>query len=307
MFIDYSELAKLMGTPEELRRTEEYLADKLGMFLKPGEKILLCFPCEDHDSIGLLMERAARRAGVIPLMWKEDLRWKALLKLAFDSRATAIAGSPQTLLGLTKLARYTHTPLNFRYVITSGYPCMDWIVYGIRRGLDCDTLGAFGVGFGPVVAGFSCSKNLGVHLRDDFFDLEILDDNGESVPQGDMGYIVLHPKNHPELRFRPGDRGRLALSPCPCGCKSPRLIDLDFHEGVDMSLVKLARDLLTWSSVLDCRIRRGECGLALEMVVFPGEKLPKLPTVAKQIVRPWNPEEDTPFLEVPGWKVPNSG
>ena len=74
-----------------------------------------------------------------------------------------------------------------------------------------------------------------------------------------------------------------------------------------MSLIKLARDLLTWSSVLDCRIRRGECGLALEMVVFPGEKLPKLPTVAKQIVRPWNPEEDTPFLEVPGWKVPNSG
>lgn len=303
----YAELANMMAKPEELKKTEEYLAAELSRFLRPRDRLLICLPFASEDSIGALLERAALRMGAVPIVWKNDLRWKALLKLAFDSRADAIAGSPQTILGLTKLAKFTRTPLNFRYVLTSGYPCMDWIDQGIRRGLDCESVGALGIGFGPVVAGFACKVNDGVHLREDYFDVKILDDNGDAVPNGEMGYIVLSPKEHPELQFRPGDRGRLDVSACSCGCKSPRLTDLDFFEGVDMSLVKLAGDLLTWSSVLDCSIKRGECGLELEMVVFPGEKLPKLPTVARQRIRPWDPETDVPYLQVPGWNVPNSG
>ena len=302
----YADLAKRMSTPDELRRTEEYLAENLSSFLRPKDRFLICLPFEGESSIGALLERAALRIDVVPLVWKGDLRWKALLKLAFDSRADAIAGSPQTILGLTKLARFTRTPLNFRHVMTSGYPCMDWIDRGIRRGLDSESLGALGIGFGPVVAGFSCSKTYSVHLRDDYFDVEILDDNGNPVPEGDVGYIVLHPKDDPALAFRPGDRARLNRTDCPCGCKSLRLTDMDFSDGVDMSLVNLAGELLTWSSVLDCSIKRGDCGLELDMVVFPGEKLPKLPTVAKRIVRPWNPEVDEPFLKVPGWNVPNN-
>lgn len=307
MYLRYDELARLMRAPEELRRTEDYLAEKLALFLRPGERFLICFPFQNADSIGSLLERAAHRVGAVPLVWKDDLRWKALLKLAFDSRATAIAGTPLVILGLTKLARATRTPLNFRYVMTSGYPCLDWMIYGIRRGLDCGSWGCFGLGFGPVVAGFSCDKSLGVHLRDDFFQAEIVDENGLPVPEGEVGYIVLHPHKDPALAFRSGDRGRLEPGPCPCGCKSPRLMDLDLGEGADLPLLELAGTLLSWSSILDCRIRRGECGLELELVVFPGEKLPKLPTVARQVIRPWDPEKDRPFLEVPGWKVPNSG
>lgn len=303
----YEELSALMGAPEELRRTEDYLSEKLRLFLRSGDRLLICFPFQNTDSIGSMLERAARRIGVIPLVWKDDLRWKALLKLAFQSRATAIAGSPLVILGLTKLAKYTRTPLNFRYVLTSGYPCMDWMIYGIRRGLDCGSWGCLGLGFGPVVAGFSCGKSLGVHLRDEFFSAEAVDENDKPVPEGERGYILLRTRSQPERVFRSGDRGRVVNKPCSCGCGSPRLMELDLSEGADMPLLELAGQMLSWSSVLDCRIRRGECGLELELIVFPGEKLPKLPTVARQIVRPWNPEVDMPFLEVPGWKVPDNG
>jgi len=60
-------------------------------------------------------------------------------------------------------------------------------------------------------------------------------------------------------------------------------------------LSELGESLHYWSSILDCRMEKTEYGLELELVVFPGEKLPKLPTTAKLVVRPFNPETDEPF------------
>ena len=42
----------------------------------------------------------------------------------------------------------------------------------------------------------------------------------------------------------------------------------------------------------------GIYGLELEIVKFPGEKLPKLPDCAKLILRSWNPELDEPFHDL---------
>ena len=58
---------------------------------------------------------------------------------------------------------------------------------------------------------------------------------------------------------------------------------------------QLESDLLSWSSVLDYRLEYTEFGTALELVVFPGEAIPQLPSFAKQTVRLWNPAEDIPF------------
>ena len=301
------ELEDLMRQPQELQRTEEYLAEKLGMFLRQKEPFLICFANERPDSIGSLLERAARRVGATPLLCSEDYRWKTLLKMAFDSRATAVAGPPLVVLGLTKLARITRTPLNFRHVLTAGYPCMDWMIYGIRRGLDCQTWGCFGPGVGAMVGGFSCAKSLGVHFRDDTFLVDIVDDEGKSLSPGTRGNVVLRDRRSPDVSLWTGDIARLDTTPCACGCASPRLMDLDVGDDADLPLLELAGELLSWSSILDCKIRRGDCGVELELVVFPGEKLPKLPTVAKQIIRPWDPETDKPFMEIPGGKIVKNG
>ena len=60
--------------------------------------------------------------------------------------------------------------------------------------------------------------------------------------------------------------------------------------------------LHSWTSILDCRLTRGEYGLEIEIVAFPGEKLPKLPSAAKLVIQPWNPEVDEPFLYAPTLK-----
>ena len=72
----------------------------------------------------------------------------------------------------------------------------------------------------------------------------------------------------------------------------------------DPDLDWLAHNLLSWTSVLDCHVKKGDFGLEIEVVCFQGEKLPKLPSAAKLVVRPWNPQTDEPLLHVSSLKIP---
>ena len=84
-------------------------------------------------------------------------------------------------------------------------------------------------------------------------------------------------------------------SSCACGCAAPRVMAIDAVKEEDSKLSKLGEEFHLWTSILDCRLAECGYGLELEMVVFPGEKLPKLPSFAKMLIRPWDPEKDEPF------------
>lgn len=300
----FMSLHALASRPQALEATVRYLSEKMG-FIRKNERVLICFPREEEDSIGALMEQAVIRCGGVPVIWGEDPRWKTLLRLAFFNRANTVIGPPLVILGLTKLAKINGTPLYIRNVVTAGYPCHDWMIDGIIRGLDCATWGCFDPGAGQVVAGFSCGRSRGVHLRQEEFAVEILDERGNPVPEGEIGELVLYSQREPSIRCDTGQLARLESAPCPCGCGAPRLMDLTIGNGGDPDLVALASMLQSWTSVLDCRIERGTYGLELEIVYFPGRQMPKLPSCAKQVVRPWDPERDVPFGLIPSWKIPS--
>lgn len=69
----------------------------------------------------------------------------------------------------------------------------------------------------------------------------------------------------------------------------------------DAQLLAVGDEIIRWSSVLDCRMRKGPGGLEIEIVVFPGEKLPRLPSCARLTVRAWEPETDVPFCISDDW------
>lgn len=302
MFIDdLRRLEQSMRSPEMLNLTVDYLAENLRKFLRPGDKLMLCFTNQEPDNIGDLLARAAQKIGVRVLV-PDDLRWKTMLKLAFRSRACAISAPPFVVLGLTKLARHTNTPLYFRNVITVGYRCSNWIIEGIQKGLDCQVWGCYGPGSGPLVSGFSCNKEPVIHVRDDLVQVEIVDASGNAVPDGESGYIVLTPKAMPHLRYHTAECATVKRTPCACGCTSVLLKDMYSGEDVDERMEKLGRELMLWTSILDCRVNNGESGLELELVTFPGEKLPQLPPCAKRVIRNWDPERDVPNWFLPNWR-----
>lgn len=276
-------------------RSIVYLTEHLSRFLKKRERVLICFLEHTEGNLSWLMEQAVLRCGAIPVLWGPDRRWKTLLQQAFYSRASAIIGPPLVILGLTKLKKYNNTPLYIRKVITAGYPCLDWMIDGIVHGLDCEAGGCFSLGESGAVAGFACGHSRGIHLRQDEYGVDIVDEEGKYLPPGELGDVVIYPKAYPDLRCHIGHEARLETAVCACGSQAPRLLDLQHRKTDNADLIEFGQYLQSWTSILDCRLEKGECGLEIEIVCFPGEKLPKLPSAAKLIVRPFNPKNDEPF------------
>lgn len=300
--MDQAILDKLMAMAEsdtEAEKTVQYLHTHFQTFLKRGETVMICFSNARKGGLGWLLEQAVLRCGAAPLIWGPDYRWKTVLQQAFYNRATVIVAPPLIVLGLSKLKKHTGLPVYIRHVVTAGYPCLDWMIEGIARGLDCSCRGVFSFGETGIVAGASCDHSEGVHIRQDAYDVQIVDADGKPVSEGTMGEMVLYPKCSPELRLAMGEEARLVTQPCACGADSYRLLDLRPGKSVDDDMIRLGQELQSWTSILDCRVQRGPFGLEMELVVFQGEKLPKLPSAAKQIVRPWNPNEDAPFFYAP--------
>lgn len=292
----YAKLAALASAPEALEHTAEYIASHLRLFLRPRCKVLICFQAVKDSDLGAVFAQAVRLAGAFPLVWGPDHRWKTLLRQAFSERAEAIIGPPLVILGLAKLAKATGTPLNIRKVVTAGYPCLDWMIDGIIKGLDCETWGCFGLGTGPIVSGFSCGKSRGVHIREDVYEINV------AARAGHSGIISVRDRSLPDHVLPLRDYGRLDMTPCPCGRNSVRLMDIGTADRLGPELDGLYQQLHTWTSILDVRLEKGPYGLEMELIVFPGQKLPKLPTCAKRIIRAWDPERDEPFGLIPDWE-----
>ena len=295
----YQKLVELCNEPEFREQTIEYLAEHLGKFLRPWEHVMLAFREHTEGSISWLMEQAVLRIDAIPVIWGPDHRWNTLLRQTFESHAIAVIGSPLILLGLMKMKKQYNTPLPIRRVVSVGYPCLDWVIDGIVKGLDCELGGCFSLNESGVVAGFACGRSWGVHLREDYFSAEIVDAQGRELPAGQLGEVVLIPKWKPDVRVPLGDVGREPQDICDCGSASKRLLDLQMGSNVDPDLYQLAQDLLKWTSILDCRLAKTESGLEVEVVCFAGEKLPPMPSAAKLLVRNYNPKVDEPLWFVP--------
>ena len=71
-----------------------------------------------------------------------------------------------------------------------------------------------------------CTAQKGGHLHPELAIVEIVDDEGRTLPPGEAGEVVittLSVEGMPLLRFRTGDVSFLADGPCECGRYSPRL------------------------------------------------------------------------------------
>lgn len=78
---------------------------------------------------------------------------------------------------------------------------------------------------GPGIA-FECQEQDGLHIWSDHYIVEILDENGEEVAEGEKGELVLTSLTKealPIIRYHTGDITRRLASECPCGRTSDRI------------------------------------------------------------------------------------
>jgi len=290
---NYQKILELETTPEALEATVCYLSEKMKPFLSTLEPVLICFPDDGPGSLGGVFKEAVKRCEAKPVFWGPDYRWKELLRIAFDTHANTVVGHPLVLLGLMKLARATATPLYVYDLIACGDPFSRWMVDDLKKGFDCRVWGCYAVRSGPVVAGFSCIQEAGIHIRKDVF-IPCLQKTENSKPGMNQGRLHFSSAKNPELIFDPDQVSLVHHQACSCGCDDPRVVETNSLCENTLSREMLENKLLAWSSVLDFHAEKTESGMSLELVVFPGESLPKVPSTAKLNVRPWYPD-DIPF------------
>ncbi|MGZ4961244.1 MAG: phenylacetate--CoA ligase family protein [Limisphaerales bacterium] len=71
-----------------------------------------------------------------------------------------------------------------------------------------------------------CDAGTGGHLHDEMLHLEILDEAGKPLPEGEVGEVVATTfgvEAMPLIRYRTGDCAALFCAPCACGRSTPRL------------------------------------------------------------------------------------
>lgn len=289
----YQMILDMETTPDALEATVCYLAEKIKPFLSTLEPVLICFPDEGTASLGGVFKEAVLRCAARPVIWGPDYRWKELLRIAFDTHANTVIGHPLVILGLMKLARATATPLYIYDVIVCGDPFARWMVDDLKAGLDCRVWGCYAVHSGPVVAGFSCTEEVGIHIREDVFCPQLSSEENDQT-DFNRGRLLFASMKAPNLIYDPEQMVVLRQQRCSCGCEEPRVVDANPIREDRLTRELLEGKFLAWSSVLDYRAEQTESGMSLELVVFPGESLPKVPSVARLMVRPWNPD-DIPF------------
>lgn len=289
----YEKLLELETAPEAIEATVQYLARLMKPFLQTLEPVLICYPDDGPASLGGIFKEAVIRCEAAPVFWGPDYRWMELLRIAFDTHANTLIGHPQTVLGLMKLAKVTKTPLYIYDMIVGGDPFPRWMVDGLKSGFDCNVWGCYAVRSGPVIAGFSCMQEAGIHIREDVFVPEIVAEPNAEVSKWNR--VRFASVKNPDIQYDPEQMARIRYQPCSCGCDEPRVVETKSVRPDVLCKNNLDELLLTWSSILDYRVEYGESGIALDLVVFPGEPLPKLPSCAKLVIRPWNPSEDIPF------------
>ena len=71
-----------------------------------------------------------------------------------------------------------------------------------------------------------CRAGHGGHVHPELMIAEIIDDNGNNIPDGERGEVVVTPlgvEGFPLVRFRTGDIARMYSTPCSCGWNTKRL------------------------------------------------------------------------------------
>jgi phenylacetate-CoA ligase len=136
-----------------------------------------------------------------------------------------IHGYPSGLLEIAELLQ--EKKQIFRVpIICTGAEVMDkYVRRKISESYDAEVFDLYGTREVGNIA-WECKSHQGMHINDDSMIVEILDENGNDVPEGTEGDIVMTHLNgfdYPFIRYRLGDRAMRQGGTCPCGVEFSRL------------------------------------------------------------------------------------
>lgn len=241
---------RVFYTQRDTENTIVFFAAGIGEMLAPGEKCLITFPFSGPFGLGDLIARAVERLGGIPVRAGFGQSWQELSALVEKTQPETYIGFPVTLLGLSRMYGKS---LPIRRALVSGDACPRGVMEALETVLGSRLYPHYGsreCGLGGAV---TCPAFEGMHLRENHIIAEIIGENGQVLPEGKYGELVITTiglEAMPLIRYRTGDFTRF-LPPCPCGGVTRRIDTVSRREG-EISMEALDSALFPLASLVDC-------------------------------------------------------
>ena len=246
------------GPAKRVFYTERDTEQTIGLFtagisemLAAGEKCFIAFPFTGPFGLGDLIAQAVERLGGIPIRAGFGQTWGEMLAFLKETQPETYIGFPVTLLSL---ARLYGKDFPVKRALVSGDACPKGVMEELETVLGSKLYPHYGsreCGLGGAV---TCPAFEGMHLRENHIIPEIIDDNGNVLPDGEYGELVLTTigaEAMPLIRYRTGDYTRL-LPQCPCGGVTRRIDTVSRREGI-ISIEELDSKLLHIPELVDYR------------------------------------------------------
>ena len=222
---------RVFYTQQDSEYTVGLFAAGISEMLNPGEKCFIAFPFTGPFGLGDLIAQAVERLGGIPVKAGFGQSWGEMLALMEETKPETYIGFPVTLLSLIRLYG---KEFPVKRALVSGDACSVGVMEELEKALGSRLYPHYGsreCGLGGAV---TCQAFEGMHLRENHIIPEIIDEQGNPLPDGEYGELVLTTigaEAMPLIRYRTGDFTRI-LPPCPCCGVTKRLDRTSRREGL---------------------------------------------------------------------------
>ena len=242
---------RVFYTANDTEHTVGFFAAGISEMLSAGEKCLIAFPFTGPFGLGDLIAQAVERLGAIPVRAGFGGVWEELIALVKNTQPETYIGFPVTLLSLSRLYG---EGFPIKRALVSGDACPRGVMEELEKALGSKLYPHYGsreCGLGGAV---TCPAFAGMHLRENHIIPEIIDEQGNVLPDGEYGELVITTIGSnamPLIRYRTGDYTRL-LPQCPCGGVTRRIDTVSRQEGI-ISIEELDGQLLRIPELVDYR------------------------------------------------------
>lgn len=147
------------------------------------------------------------------------------LKRIAEFRPHVIETHASLLYEFARSAERYKVDIQARYAISMGEQLSPASRRFIEERLHCEVYDRYGLEeFGTVAT--ECKVHDGLHINAETFIVEVVDESGSVLQDGEQGKILVTDLDNfqmPFVRYDTGDRGYISWKPCKCGLEAPRL------------------------------------------------------------------------------------
>ena len=230
---------RLYFTQDDQELTVDYFANGLPTVAPVGGTMAILLPCERPGGVGDLIARALERIPVTPVRHGLISDLKSCVQMLIDSKADALVGVPTQVLAAARYCEALDIETKIRAVLLSTDNIPRIVVSELRRIWGCEVYEHYGMTEMGLGGAIDCDAHDGYHIRENDLLFEILDKNGDLLPEGvygEVAFTTLTRRGMPLVRYRTGDISKIIPGQCACGSALKRIAPLAGRIGADVTM-----------------------------------------------------------------------